>query len=65
MFSKSLALFERVSEEVQIKEVTHIKGHKLFSEYNEAIRLAKLILQRYDYSISKTSSVNENVPPLD
>ena len=64
MISKSLALFERVSEEVQIKEVTHIKGHKLFSEYNEAIRLAKLILQRYDYSISKTSSVNENVPPF-
>ena len=64
IISKSLALFERVSEEVQIKEVTHIKGHKLFSEYNEAIRLAKLILQRYDYSISKTSSVNENVPPF-
>lgn len=64
MISKSLALFERVSEDVQIKEVTHIKGHKLFSEYNEAIRLAKLILQRYDYSISKTSSVNENIPPF-
>ena len=64
MISKSLALFERVSEDVQIKEVTHIKGHKLFSEYNEAIRLAKLILQRYDYSISKTNSVNENVPPF-
>ena len=64
MISKSLALFERVSEDVQIKEVTHIKGHKLFSEYNEAIRLAKLIIQRYDYSISKTSSVNENVPPF-
>lgn len=64
MISKSLALFERVNEDVQIKEVTHIKGHKLFSEYNEAIRLAKLILQRYDYSISKTSSVNENVPPF-
>lgn len=63
MISKSLALFELVSEDVQIKEVTHIKGHKLFSEYNEAIRLAKLILQRYDYSISKTNSVNENVPP--
>ena len=64
MISKSLALFELVSEDVQIKEVTHIKGHKLFSEYNEAIRLAKLILQRYDYSISKTNSVNENVPPF-
>ena len=64
MLSKSLALFENVSDEVQVKEVSLIKGHKLFSEYNEAIRLAKLILRRYDYSISKTSSLDENVPPF-
>ncbi len=64
MLSKSLALFENVSDEVQIKEVSLIKGHKLFSEYNEAVRLAKLILRRYDYSISKTSSLDENVPPF-
>ena len=64
MLSKSLALFEHVSAEVQIKEVSLIKGHKLFSEYNEAVRLAKLILRRYDYSISKTSSLDENVPPF-
>ena len=64
MLSRSLALFENVSDEVQIKEVSLIKGHKLFSEYNEAVRLAKLILRRYDYSISKTSSLDENVPPF-
>lgn len=64
MLSKSLALFENVSDEVQIKEVSLIKGHKLFSEYNEAVRLAKLILRRYDYSISKISSLDENVPPF-
>ena len=64
MLSKSLALFENVSDEVQVKEVSLIKGHKLFSEYNEAVRLAKLILRRYDYSISKTNSLDENVPPF-
>ena len=64
MLSKSLALFENVTDEVQIKEVSLIKGHKLFCEYNEAVRLAKLILRRYDYSISKTSSLDENVPPF-
>ena len=64
MLSKSLALFENVSDEVQVKEVSLIKGHKLFSEYNEAVRLAKLILRRYDYSICKTSSLDENVPPF-
>ena len=64
MLSKSLALFENVSDEVRVKEVSLIKGHKLFSEYNEAVRLAKLILRRYDYSISKTSYLDENVPPF-
>ena len=64
MLSKSLSMFENVGDEVKIKEVTQIKGHKLFSEYNEAIRLAKLILQRYDYSISKTSIMDDNVTPF-
>ena len=64
MLSKALAMFENVSECVQIREVRQIKGHKLFSEYNEAVRLAKLILQRYDYSISKTSMEEENVLPF-
>lgn len=64
MLSKALAMFENVSEYVQIREVRQIKGHKLFPEYNEAVRLAKLILQRYDYSISKTSMEEENVLPF-
>jgi 5-methylcytosine-specific restriction enzyme subunit McrC len=63
-FSRSLALFEKVSDEVQIREVAQIKGHKLFSEYKEAVRLAKLILRRYDNSISKISSLDEDVTPF-
>lgn len=64
MLSKALAMFENVSDNVQIREVTQIKGHKLFREYNEAVRLAKLILQRYDYSISKTATEDDNVAPF-
>lgn len=64
MLSKTLAMFENVSDNVQIREVTQIKEHKLFSEYNEAVRLAKLILQRYDYSISKTNDENNDVAPF-
>lgn len=50
MLSRALAMFENVSEDVQTRDVRQIRGNKLFSEYNEAIRLAKLILQQYDYS---------------
>lgn len=64
MLSRALTMFENVSEDVQIREVRRMKGHKLFSEYNEAVRLAKLILQRYDYSISKTSKDEEYVSPF-
>ena len=64
MLSKALAMFENVSDNVQVREVTQIKGHKLFCEYNEAVRLAKLILQRYDYSISKTSDEDNSVAPF-
>ena len=64
MLLRALTMFENVSEDVQIREVRRIKGHKMFSEYNEAVRLAKLILQRYDYSISKTSKEEEYVSPF-
>lgn len=64
MLLRALTMFENVSEDVQIREVRRMKGHKLFSEYNEAVRLAKLILQRYDYSITKTSKEEEYVSPF-
>lgn len=64
MLSRALAMFENVSEDVQTRDVRQIKGNKLFSEYNEAIRLAKLILQQYDYSISKVSMEEENISPF-
>ena len=61
---KSLALFENVSDEVNLKEVSQIKAHKLFKEYAEAIRLAKLILRHFDYSINKVSAIEEQVVPF-
>ena len=61
---KGLALFENVSDEVNLKEVSQIKAHKLFKEYAEAIRLAKLILRHFDYSINKVSAIEEQVVPF-
>lgn len=64
MLSRSLSLFENVSDTVQIREVTQIKGHKLYCEYKEAIRLAKLILRQYDYSIHKANNSDGFVTPF-
>ena len=63
MMSRTMAMFQNVSDDVQIKEVKQIKGHKLFKDYAEAIRLAKLVLQHIDYSInSKDMSSGDVVP---
>lgn len=64
MLIKSLSLFENVSDNVDIKDIKQIKGHKLFKEYAEAIRLAKLVLCHFDYSINKVSETNNMIPPF-
>ncbi len=61
---KCLVLFENVSEVVEMKEVSLIRGHKLFKEYAEAIRLAKIILRHFDYSINKVTAQEDKVVPF-
>ena len=62
--NKSLALFSEVSDKVEIKQVKRLRAHKLFTNYNEAIRLAKLILRLFDYNISKVGSLEGKVVPI-
>lgn len=61
---KCLVLFENVNNEVDMKEVSLIRGHKLFKEYAEAIRLAKIILKHFDYSINKVTAQKDRVVPF-
>lgn len=62
--NKSLALFSEVSDKVEIKQVKRLRAHKLFTNYNEAIRLARLILRLFDYNISKVGSHEGKVVPF-
>ncbi len=64
LLGKDMAMFEQVSADVEIREVKQIRGHKLFTEYKEAIRLAKLILRHFDYSISKVAKEEKEVTPF-
>lgn len=61
---KNLAKFNNVGDEVMIREVGQIRTHKLFKEYFEAVRLAKLILKRFDYDIHKTAGDSNMVTPF-
>lgn len=50
--NKLLAVFENVSDEISISQIQKIAKNKLFKLYPETCKVAKMILQNYDYSIS-------------
>ena len=64
LIKRILSLFESVSDDVSVKDVGLIKQHKIFSEYAEAIRLAKIVLKCYDFSIKKAVDSTGNVTPF-
>ncbi len=64
VLNRSLALFENVSGDVEIRDIKQIKGHKLFNDYKEAVRMAKIILRHFDYNITKADDTEGTVPPF-
>lgn len=60
--NQCLSAFAHVSDEIEIWELKHLKHQKLFRTYSEAIRLAQLILRRYDYSLTNIQSSEEDCP---
>jgi 5-methylcytosine-specific restriction enzyme subunit McrC len=56
--------FENVSEEVTIAQVAKVNAGKIFRHYEAAIKVAKLILQHFDYSIDKVSDETQEVRPF-
>lgn len=57
-----LVAFAHVSEVVEVRELKCAKHQKLFHSYSEAIRLAQIILRRYDYSLTNIQSSEEDCP---
>lgn len=60
--NQCLSAFAHVSDEIEVWELKHLKHQKLFRTYSEAIRLAQLILHRYDYSLTNIQSSEEDCP---
>lgn len=56
--------FYQVSDSIEVYEIKTFRKNKLFYEYSEAIKVAKMILRFFDYSISKTGSCFTSVPPF-
>lgn len=56
--------FANVGNEVEIREVVNLKSNPMFKEYTDAIRIAKMILKKYGYNISKVSEEVHKTPPF-
>ncbi|WP_374172957.1 restriction endonuclease [Flavobacterium tructae] len=56
--------FECVSDEVSLHDVKQTKTNVFYKEYEEATRLAKLILRRFGYNITNTQQKTIKTPPF-
>ena len=59
-----LSAFSNVSDQIEVREVKAIKHHKIFREYDDAVKLAQMILHRYDYSITNITTEEEEYCPV-
>lgn len=58
------ASFGHISDDIEPYQVQKLSSNKLFKGYKEAIRVAKMILRRFDYSIREASSEQHSTPPF-
>ena len=56
--------FSHISDEIEPYQVQKLSSNKLFKGYKEAIKVAKMILRRFDYSIREASSEQHSTPPF-
>ena len=56
--------FEQVSSDIDVGEIKQMKSNTLFREYDNGIRLAKMILKRFAYNISNTAKRKIFTPPF-
>lgn len=56
--------FLTVSDAIELNEIKHSKTNAFYKEYQPAIRLAKLILKRFGYNISNTTTNKISTPPF-
>lgn len=64
LFNYIMPAFDFVSEEINLNEIKHSKVNAFYKEYEEGIKLAKLILKRFGYNITNTQQTNILTPPF-
>lgn len=60
--NKLLARFIGVGDEIELSQIKHFRSHKIYKEYNDALRVAKMIIRRFEYVLS--SGDEKKIPPF-
>ena len=58
------ASFQNVSDDIEVWEVKNLSTNNLFKEHSRAVMVAKMLLRRFDYSISNASVERNTTPPF-
>lgn len=62
--NRVMTAFEGVSDELEISQVQYVPQNALYRHYADAVKVAKAILRRYDYSLSNISQTYSETPPF-
>ena len=63
LINKLISSFTNVSDDIEIHEIKDISVNKLFRRYTDALKVAKMILRRYDYCIDNIDRNTESRTP--
>ena len=58
------ARFQLVSDDIEVYQIQKLSSNKLYKEYREAVKVAKMLLRRFDYSIHEASREQHTTPPF-
>lgn len=64
MISYISPAFETVSSSIDVNDIKQLKSNTLYKEYDNGIRLAKMIIRRFAYNISNASATSVPTPPF-
>jgi len=57
--------FEDIDQDFDPKEIEHFKANSFFSEYSEAVKLAKILLKRFGYQLNAVRKEDKtSIPPF-
>lgn len=62
--NRVMTAFDEVSDEVEVPQVHRMPQNALYRHYTDAVKVARMILRRYDYSLSNISKVYCETPPF-